>query len=113
MTQSACAECGEASPSGVQFCPACGHYLWDADGPVEDSPVDLNGAGPTAAPVAADPPTEFLQERVAPERVVPERAAHGAADPPTAIRGTGSPRTGYLRTGHGRAAEGYRAAPRR
>ena len=53
VTQSVCAECGEASPSGVQFCPSCGHYLWDPTARSRSPPVDLNEVSPA---VPADPP---------------------------------------------------------
>ena len=73
MTQSVCAECGEASPSGVQFCPACGHFMWSA-------------AAPAAAPPAVDPPAER------PADVLPAAAA--SPDPAaTAVIGKRVPAT--------------------
>ena len=85
MTQSVCAECGEASPSGVQFCPSCGHYLWSSDGPVEEPAVDLHEVSPAVPadppPVnptaSADPPTAYTDPPTAYRAV--------SADPPTAI----------------------------
>ena len=73
MTQSVCAECGEANPSGVQFCPACGHFMWSA-------------AAPAAAPPAVDPPAER------PADVLPAAAA--SPDPAaTAVIGKRVPAT--------------------
>ncbi len=96
MTRSVCAECGETNPSGVQFCPSCGHYLWSSDGPVEEPAVDLHEVSPTAA---ADPPTAILQDR-APATRPPESRVPVDRVPPdrTAVDRTAVDRTAVDRT---------------
>ena len=130
VTQSVCAECGEASPSGVQFCPSCGHYLWSSDGPVEEPAVDLHEVSPA---VPADPPTgearprrptrrprtRIRRRRTRPRRPIRRPRSCRGACPRAGRRRTGCaptrcPRSGCPRTGGGRRSRGGtpRARPR-
>jgi hypothetical protein len=91
VTQSVCAECGEASPSGAQFCPACGHFLWTAttvpdNGPAEDWWTEARPAEPRPVepPPVELPPGEPLRTHDT-VRVTADRAEE-AADPGAGVR---------------------------
>jgi uncharacterized Zn finger protein (UPF0148 family) len=70
VTQSVCAECGEASPSGVQFCPACGHFMWSS-APAPEPPAE--------DPQAEQPPKEQRPAEQRPADVRPPDHRHAAA----------------------------------